>query len=261
MSGKMKLASWNVNGIRACVKKGFLDWLEKEKADVICIQETKAQPEQLDKNFLEHKKYNFHFGVCDRKGYSGVATLLKNNITPINIIEGIGKKKFDIEGRTLTIELEKFFIINCYFPNGGREHERVRFKMQYCKEIELFIKNLQSEKNKPVIICGDFNTAHEEIDLKNPKTNQNTTGFLPIERKWVTNFIKSGFTDVFRQLHPQEPDHYTWWTYRGDCRSRNVGWRIDYFFVQKMYLKHVKKSYHRPEVLGSDHCPVILELN
>lgn len=256
---KIKLASWNVNGIRACVKKGFVNWVKENSWDIICLQETKFShsdykhfPEEISK----FNDYHQYFSSSKKKGYSGVGILTK--IKPIRIIEGIDEKKFDDEGRTLTLEFSNFYLTSSYFPNSGREHERVSYKMEYCKAILHFLKKLQ--KKKPVIICGDFNIAHTPLDLKNPKSNINTSGFLPIERKWLDVFIKNGFCDVFRHQYPDSADQYTWWTYRGDCRKRNIGWRLDYFFTSKNFIDHVQNVYHQADILGSDHCPVAIEL-
>lgn len=256
---KIKLASWNVNGIRSCVKKGLVEWIKDNSWDIICLQETKFTHndyKQFPEEVRQLESYHQYYSSAVKKGYSGVGILTK--IKPIKIIEGLDEKKFDDEGRTLTLEFSDFYLTNSYFPNGGREHERISYKMEYCKEILGFLKKLQ--KKKPVIICGDFNVAHTEIDLKNPKGNIKTSGFLPVEREWVDLFIKNGFSDVFRLHNPTSTDHYTWWTYRGDCRERNIGWRIDYFFTSKKFIKNIQKIYHQPHVLGSDHCPVILEL-
>lgn len=257
---KKKLSCWNVNGIRACVKKGFVDWVRKEKPDFICLQETKFQhhsESEIPDDIKKLKGYSQYYFSGLKKGYSGVAIYTKEK--PIKVFLGINEKKFDNEGRVLTLEFSKFYLTNAYFPNGGEENKRVPFKLQFCKKYHAFIKKL--EKKKPVIICGDFNTAHEEIDLARPKQNQETTGFLPIERKWMSDFIKSGYVDTFRHLHPDQKNHYTWWSYRMNARAKNVGWRLDYFFVSQKLESKIHKVYHRTNVHGSDHCPVILEMN
>ncbi len=256
----LKITSWNVNGLRACVKKGFSDWLEADKNHIICLQETKLQEEQIPIEVKEHKKYESYFSHAKKKGYSGVAVLCKKTHLPLKVTEGLGQKKFDDEGRTLILEFDSFILFCCYFPNGQRDHNRVPYKLSYSKAVAKKALELKEKTKKEIIITGDYNTAHHPIDLKNPKTNTKTTGFLPIERKWMDDFIKQGFNDVFRLKHPEEENHYTWWTYRGDCRKRNIGWRIDYFFTTKDLVQKVKKSYHQPEVLGSDHCPITIEL-
>lgn len=253
-----KLASWNVNGIRAVYKKGFVDWFDRELPDFTCLQEIKAQRDQFPIELLDKKNIFIEIFSAEKKGYSGVALLSKD--VPVNYWRGLGVKEFDIEGRTLIAEYKNFILYNCYFPNGQRDLNRVPYKLAFSDEVMKHALKLKKKLNKPVIICGDYNTAHCEIDLANPKTNTKTTGFLPEERAWIDKFISKGFHDVFRMKHPDENGYYTWWTYRGDCRERNIGWRIDYFFTTEELLKKVLNCYHQPEVLGSDHCPIILEL-
>lgn len=254
----MKLASWNVNGIRACINKGFIKWLEKQALDVVCLQEIKAQLDQLPEIFKDHPKYNLTVSSGDRKGYSGVATLVKKDL-PHTSIPFIGIEKFDKEGRCIITEFEDFVLFNGYYPNGQRDHGRVDFKLEYSEAI--LQKALEyREKGKPSILCGDFNTSHQEIDLANPKTNKKTTGFLPIERQWLDRLIDHGFTDSFRHFFPHEKGAYTWWTYRNKCRERNIGWRLDYFFVDKNLLPRIKEVGIQSQTLGSDHCPVFLEI-
>ncbi|MFZ4715171.1 MAG: exodeoxyribonuclease III [Bacteriovoracaceae bacterium] len=256
---KKKLASWNVNGIRACVKKGFVDWLKKEDADYVCLQETKFQHHVIDEMPEELKiltKYNQYYFSGLKKGYSGVAIFCKEK--PLKVIEGLGIKKFDDEGRVITLEFKDFYLANAYFPNGQNENVRVPFKLEFCKKIHSFLKKL--EKKKPVILCGDINTAHQAIDLKRPKQNEDTTGFLPIERAWVSKFIDDGFIDTFRIKNPETVDAFSWWSYRMNAREKNVGWRIDYFFVSSKLGKKIDKAYIQDKVLGSDHCPVVLTL-
>ena len=256
---KFKIGSWNVNGLRACHKKGFLEWLNTEKPHILGLQEIKANVEQLPEELTKLKKYNAYFFSAKKAGYSGVALYISKKLEH-EVTYGLGIKKFDDEGRSIIAEFEDFILINCYFPNGQRDHGRVPYKLDFSKAVAKKAKALKKKTSKPVIICGDVNTAHEEIDLANPKTNRKTTGFLPIEREWLTTFLKSGYFDAFRKFTPVENGHYTWWTYRGDCRQRNIGWRIDYFLTENSLEKQVKKCYHRPEVLGSDHCPIMLEL-
>lgn len=256
----LKMASWNVNGIRACQKKGFLDWVKKENFHIIGLQETKAHPEQLDDELINIKNYNSHFASAEKKGYSGVALYYKKSLGEVKVQVGLGIPKFDREGRTLIAEFDKIIVINGYFPNGQRDHNRVPYKLEYSKEVAKLALKLNKSRKKEVIIMGDFNTAHKEIDLKNAKTNKKTTGFLPNERKWMDDFISQGFTDIFRHKHPDQPDYYTWWTYRSDCRERNIGWRIDYFFITKNLVSATKSCAIQKDVLGSDHCPITLQL-
>ena len=257
----IKIASWNVNGIRACYKKGFLEWLNNEGPEICCFQETKSSEEQVPKEILEHPHYQGFYASAEKKGYSGVGILSSKKLSPPKVIFGLEEEKFDSEGRTLIAEYDSFILFNCYFPNGQRDHGRVPYKLEYCRLIEKKATELKEKTGKPIIIVGDYNTAHKEIDLKNPKGNLKTTGFLPEERQWIDDFIEKGHTDIFRELHPKEEGHYTWWTYRGDCRERNIGWRIDYFFITKKARSWVQKCYHRPQTLGSDHCPIVLELH
>ncbi|MEE2743593.1 MAG: exodeoxyribonuclease III [Bdellovibrionota bacterium] len=260
MAKSIKIASWNVNGIRACYKKGLLDWLNNESPHICCFQETKSSENQVPQPILEHPNYYNVYASAEKKGYSGVGILSSKKLPLPNVTYGLDEEKFDCEGRTLIAEYDSFILITCYFPNGQRDHGRVPYKMEYCKLVEKKSAELQKKSKKPVIITGDYNTAHKEIDLKNPKANINTTGFLPIERKWIDDFIEKGYIDIFRESHPEEEGHYTWWTYRSNCRQRNIGWRIDYFFITEKIRPWVKKCYHQPETMGSDHCPIFLEL-
>jgi exodeoxyribonuclease-3 len=254
----MKILCWNVNGIRACAQKTFLHWLEREDADLVCVQETKAHPDQLGEDLLSPLGYMSTWDSAEKKGYSGVANF--SRLPALSMTKGIGIDKFDREGRTLVTEFQDFFLINAYFPNGQRDHARVSFKMEYCEEFSALCQDLR-KKGKELVICGDFNTAHHEIDLRNPRENQNTTGFLPIERKWLTRFIeREGFLDIFRLTNPA-PHQYTWWSYKPGVRQRNIGWRIDYFFISPDLRSKVKAVYHEPGIMGSDHCPIVLELD
>lgn len=260
MSKALKISSWNVAGIRACEKKGFLDWIEESKPDIICLQETKALPEQLSEALVTPEGFSALYAPAERKGYSGVATWVRDGIEAKHKI-GLGIEEFDCEGRTIISEFSNFFLINCYFPNGKRDHSRVPYKLEFCREVAKQALALKKKYKKEVIITGDYNTAHHEVDLANPKTNKKSTGFLPIEREWMDEFKEQGFTDLFREFtDPQENGHYTWWTYRGDCRARNIGWRIDYFWSTNGLLEKVTDCDHSPEVLGSDHCPINLYL-
>ena len=252
----MKLLSWNVNGLRACAQKGFLRWLEQENADFVGLQETKAHPDQITAELRNPTSYQSIWDSAEKRGYSGVATYLRHE--PLSVQKGLGETSFDCEGRTLTVEYRDFFLINAYFPNGQRDHKRVPFKMAYCQAMVEHCERLRAKKE--VIVCGDFNTAHQEIDLRNPKQNVETTGFLPIERAWIDHFIALGYVDIFRVQNPK-PFQYTWWSYRPTVRERNIGWRIDYFFVSKSLARFVKRAYHQPHVFGSDHCPIGIELD
>ncbi len=255
----IKINTWNVNGIRACQKKGFLPWFKKQNAEIVCLMETKAHKEQLDKKLLSPSNYYSYFAEAVKKGYSGVALYSKKTLSRPKITIGLNKKIYDNEARTIIAEYPKFIILCCYFPNGGREHKRVPYKLSYSKEILKSALKLKKKTKKEIIITGDVNTAHNEIDLKNPKENSNTSGFLPIERKYIDELLSKGFYDIFRILHPKKIDKYTWWSYRNNCRERNIGWRIDYFFITKNLIKKIKKVYHQEKIKGSDHCPITLE--
>lgn len=252
----MKLISWNVNGIRSVYKKGFLEWFATESPDILCLQETRAELEQFPRELIDNNEYKIFHSSAKKKGYAGVATISREKILDTKKIE---KHEYDNEGRVLVHEFSEFFLLNCYFPNGQRDHARVPYKMEFCEFILDKINKLQ--KIKPVIITGDFNTAHFPIDLANPKSNTNTTGFLPLERAWMDKLVNQGWIDIFRQHHPNQEGQYTWWSNRPGCRERNVGWRIDYFFISPSLLPRVKSAKILSSVLGSDHCPVLLELN
>lgn len=245
----MKLISWNVNGIRACVNKGFKDFFKNIDADIFCIQETKCQPEQINLNF---EGYYSYWNSAERKGYSGTAIYTKKE--PINVSYGIGIEEHDREGRVITLEFEKFYIVTIYTPNSKRELERLSYRQIWEDEIRKYLLNLN--KIKPVIMCGDLNVAHKEIDLKNPKTNRGNAGFTDEERAKMTELLQSGFTDTFRYLYPDVKDAYTWWSYMGHAREKNVGWRIDYFIVSNDIKGNIKNAMIYQEIEGSDHCPV-----
>ena len=251
----MKLISWNVNGIRSVYKKGFVEWFTKESPDILCLQETKADLIQFPDALRELQGHQVLHSSAEKKGYSGVATFSREKILDTKKFE---KHLYDCEGRVLIHEFEKFFLLNCYFPNGQRDHKRVPYKMEFCEDLLLKVNQLREKK--PVIITGDFNTAHTEIDLANPKTNTKTTGFLPLERAWLDKFISHGWVDVYRHFHPNKPGCYTWWSNRPGCRQKNIGWRIDYFFISESLLPMVKSAEILPNILGSDHCPIVLEL-
>ena len=249
----MKLISWNVNGIRACINKGFKEFFEKEQADIFCVQETKCQPEQVE---LEFKGYKSYWNSAQKKGYSGTAIFTKKE--PISVKYGIGKEEHDKEGRVITLEYEKFYIVTIYTPNSKRELERLSYRQVWEDEIRNYLLNLN--KSKPVIMCGDLNVAHKEIDLKNPKTNRRNAGFTDEEREKMTKLLEAGFTDTFRYLYPDKENEYSWWSYMGRAREKNVGWRIDYFIVSKQIENKIKEAKIYQEILGSDHCPVGLEI-
>ena len=253
---KIRILSWNVNGIRAAYKKGFLDWFKNEKPDILCLQETKAHPEQLTEDLLNVDGYASYFSSAERKGYSGTATYTK--INPEKVQNGIGVKEFDNEGRFLVTDFSDFILFNIYFPNGKAKKERLDYKMDFYNA---FLKHLKKllKQGKKIIICGDVNTAHKEIDLARPKANEKISGFLPIEREWIDKLLESGFIDTFRVFN-QKPDQYTWWDMMTRARERNVGWRIDYFFVSENLRNNLKNAIILPEVMGSDHCPVGIEL-
>ena len=251
-----KLISWNVNGIRACYKKGLNNWLNTTQPQIVSLQETKAHKDQLPEELLSPKDYHVWYAEGVRRGYSGVALFSRKDLPKPEVEIGLGIKKFDDEARTIIAEYPDYFLINGYFPNGQRDLGRVPFKLEYSEEVVLHAMALEENTGKPVIITGDFNTAHKPIDLANPKTNTKTTGFLPEEREWMNTMLERGFIDTFRHFHPDEEGHYTWWTYRNNCRERNIGWRIDYFFVTKSMIKNVSDAFILPEVMGSDHCPL-----
>ena len=249
----MKLVSWNVNGIRACITKGFEDFFKEANADIFCIQETKCQEGQVQ---LEFDGYKSYWNSADKKGYSGTARFTKK--VAISVKYGIGIEEHDKEGRVITLEFEKFYMVNIYTPNSKRELERLEYRQVWEDEIRKYLLNLN--KSKPVIMCGDLNVAHKEIDLKNPKTNRRSAGFTDEEREKMTALLEAGFTDSFRYLYPTKENMYSWWSYMRKAREKNVGWRIDYFIVSKDIEKQIKEAKIDTEVYGSDHCPVELEI-
>ncbi len=249
---ELKLISWNVNGVRAVRRKGFLEWLYQETPDMLCIQETKAQPEQLDEELKQPQGYQAYWNYPERAGYSGVATFSREE--PRSIRYGFNIAGFDTEGRVLVTEYPTFTLLNIYFPNGKKDAERLRYKMDFYDVFLDFAGGLKAA-GKKLVICGDVNTAHKEIDLARPKANENISGFLPVEREWIDKFIARGFVDTFRYFN-QAPDQYTWWDMKSGARERNVGWRLDYFFVSENLLPSVTTAFIKSEVMGSDHCPV-----
>lgn len=265
-SEKIKLSTWNVNGIRAAFAKGLEEYLEKSRPNLLCLQEIKAREDQTIE-LLESVRKNYHcvFHSAKRAGYSGVMTLIDRNLMKtfneeIKIENGIGDDLFDDEGRMQIITTPKFIVFGGYYPNGQRDHSRVDYKLDFSERVLQKAQMISDQTNLPVYLCGDFNTAHKEIDLKNPKSNINTTGFLPHERAFIDKMIANGFYDLFRETHPNKLDAYTWWTYRGDCRDRNIGWRLDYFFGNSKAREQLLSVTHRSEIKGSDHCPVEIEI-
>lgn len=254
----MKLVSWNVNGLRAVINKGFANFFIEIDADIFCIQETKMQKEQIDDNMQQiFKGYYSYWNSAVKKGYSGTAVFSKKK--PINVTYGIGIEEHDQEGRVITLEFDKFYLVNCYTPNSKRELERLDYRMVWENEFRKYL--LKLDKKKPVILCGDLNVAHNEIDLKNPKTNRRNAGFTDEERGKMTELLSSGFTDSFRFLYPNKEDCYSWWSYMFHAREKNAGWRIDYFIVSKSIEDKIKDSYIYSDIMGSDHCPVGLEID
>lgn len=255
----LKLYSWNVNGLRAVHRKGiFLDWLERTQPDILCLQETKCRPEQLSEEVLHPPGYYTYWAVAERGGYSGVALYSKR--PPLSVQVGLGIPEFDSEGRTLVADYGDYALVNAYFPNGSRDHVRVPFKMQYKADFLEYIERLR-QAGQSVIFCGDVNTAHRPIDLARPRQNQNTTGFLPIEREWLDRVIERGYLDAYRTLHPDTAGAYTWWAQVTYSRQKNVGWRLDYFFVSDDFWACVLDASIHPDVSGSDHCPISLTLD
>ncbi len=252
----LKIISWNVNGIRAVIKKGFIEWLEKENPDILCVQETKAWKEQLDDSILNIGNYQSYFAQGIKKGYSGVAIYTKQN--PIQVKIGLGEEKFDNEGRTLIAEYEDFVLYNIYYPNGKRDNTRLQYKLDFYETFQKSAEQMLAN-GKKIIICGDVNTAHKEIDLARPKENQNVSGFLKIERDWIDRFLSAGFIDTLRMFN-QNPEIYTWWDQVTRARERNVGWRIDYFFISENLKNNIKNAFTLPEIMGSDHCPVGIDI-
>ena len=254
----MRLISWNVNGIRAVHKKGlFLGWMEEEQPDVLCLQETKAHESQLTDAIKQVEGYTSWFSMPERKGYSGVALYTKEE--PRSVGFGLGVERFDNEGRTVVADFDDFVLLGIYFPNGKRSAERLRYKMEFYDAFLDYVENLRQE-GRSVVVCGDVNTAHKEIDLARPKENEKISGFLPEERAWLDTFLERGYVDTFRQFN-QDPGNYSWWDQMTRARDRNVGWRIDYFFTDADFASNLTDGFILPEVMGSDHCPVGIEIS
>lgn len=247
-----RILCWNVNGIRAIEKKGFVKWLQKESPDMLCIQETKASPDQLSKALLSPPGYQAIWASAEKKGYSGVVTYSKAK--PVSSASGIGIPEFDSEGRIVVTENPGFILFNVYFPNGKQSQERLDYKMDFYRRFLAHIEKLRKQ-GRNIVVCGDYNTAHKEIDLAHPKENEDVSGFLPIERTWMDELVNAGYVDTFRHYH-HEPNQYSWWDYKTKARERNIGWRIDYFFVSKELMPKVKDAFILSKVGGSDHCPI-----
>jgi len=256
MSKIIRILSWNVNGIRAVYKKGFLDWLAQEQPDILCLQETKASKEQLSEQLISPGDYTSYWSSASRKGYSGVAIYTKTPALDVTNVMGI--PEFDQEGRFLRVDFERFVLMNVYFPNGKMGTDRLKFKLDFYDAFLNYIEKLR-EQNRPVIFLGDVNTAHQEIDLARPKENSKVSGFLPIEREWIDDTIAKGYLDTFRKLNG-DLVQYSWWDMKSGARNRNIGWRIDYVFVSPDLEKDVKRAFILTEIQGSDHCPVGIDL-
>jgi exodeoxyribonuclease III len=253
----MRLVTWNVNGIRAAVRNGFWSWLSEAQPDIVCLQETRIHPEQLTPKMCQPPGYHAFWHAGERRGYSGVATLSREQ--PLDVREGFGQPRYDVEGRTLLTRHGDLTLVNVYFPNGGRGYQRVQYKIEFYDALLAFCCKLQSEGER-LIVCGDFNTAHQPVDLARPKENAKTSGFLPEERAALSRWLDAGFVDVYRRIYPDLRE-YTWWTYRFDARARNIGWRLDYFLLTEDLLPILRDVRILAEVEGSDHCPVALDLD
>ena len=249
----IRLISWNVNGLRACVGKGFEDIFRELDADFFCLQETKMQAGQLD---LQFDGYHSFWNYADKKGYSGTAIYTRHE--PLGVAYGIGIDEHDHEGRVITLEMPQFYLVTVYTPNSQDELRRLDYRMQWERDFQNYLLKLNA--HKPVVVCGDMNVAHEEIDLKNPKTNRRNAGFTDEEREAMTRLLDSGFVDTFRRLHPDEVT-YSWWSYRFRAREKNTGWRIDYFLVSESLAPHVAEAKIHTQIMGSDHCPVEVDLD
>jgi len=256
MAKTFKIISWNVNGIRAAHKKGLIDFIKKENPDILCVQEAKAMIEQLPEELVNVEGYEFYMSSAERKGYSGVAIFTKHK--PNKVATTFGRSYKDNEGRILSLEFDEFTLFNIYFPNGGGESHRFDYKLEFYNETLKYMKRLKKRTN--IILCGDINAAHTEIDLARPKENQKSIGFLPIEREWITSFLNAGFLDTFRMFN-KDGGNYSWWDMKTRARERNVGWRLDYFFVNKEIEKNVKCASILSDALGSDHCPILIKID
>jgi exodeoxyribonuclease-3 len=254
----VRLVSWNVNGLRACARKGFLSWLQRDQPDIVALQEVRALPEQLDPELFRPDGYSAHWNPATRKGYSGVGLLSKQ--LPLSVeTQAMNEPSYDSEGRLIVSDHGDFLLYSVYFPNGGQDLQRVPYKLEFSEAVLQHAGRARAA-GRSVVICGDFNTAHQEIDLANPRSNTGNTGFLPEERAWVSRVLDRGWIDIFRTLHPDEPGHYTWWSNRRGVRERNIGWRIDYYLISPDLAPRVVSANHQTDVLGSDHCPIELVL-
>jgi len=252
-----RLLSWNVNGLRSAGRKGFADWVKKERADVLCVQETKAEAQQLPDELKKVPGYAAEFVSAEKKGYSGVGSYAA--VEPKGVERGLGIPEYDREGRVLVFRFPEFTLFNVYFPNGKQSPDRLAFKLRFYEDFLKTLDRRRKRGEKNLVVCGDVNTAHKEIDLSRPKENKDVSGFLPIERAWIDRLLEDGFVDTFR-VFEQGAGHYTWWDMMTRARERNVGWRLDYFFISESLRPHLQRAAIRPEVTGSDHCPVELEL-
>jgi len=253
----MKIISWNVNGIRSVAKKGFREWFDQADADIVCLQEVRAQEEQIPSDLAEIPGYTRYWCSAEKKGYSGTAIYSRVPVDGVHY--GFQEEEFDREGRVIAVELGDVVLYNIYFPNGGAGEDRLDFKLRFY---DAFLEKSEEwrAKGRSVITCGDFNTCHQEIDIARPKENSTKSGFLPVERAWIDKYISHGYIDTFRHLHPDTMHAYTWWSNRGGARERNVGWRIDYFFCNQDFIGKVKSAEIHPDEMGSDHCPISLEI-
>lgn len=253
----LRLLSWNVNGVRAAHRKGFLTWMMKSKPDILALQETKAEPAQLPEELLKPASYGVDWHWGEKKGYSGVATF--SQPTPMRIDRGFEMKEFDNEGRVLTSVYDDFILFNIYFPNGKRDATRLKFKLDFYEAFLKVVERYRKKGEDKIVICGDVNTAHKEIDLARPRENRNISGFLPEECAWIDRLVEAGFIDTFREFQ-KDGGHYSWWDQQSRARERNVGWRIDYFFVSENLRPRLKNAFLLPDVMGSDHCPAGIDL-
>ena len=253
----MKILSWNVNGLRAVYKKNFKEWFSCEDANIACVQETKADLSQFPQGLKQIKGYELYLSSAEKKGYSGTAVWTRHK--PDKTSFSLGAKRFDREGRVIHLAFKRFDLLNVYFPTGGASDERLRFKLDFYNAFLKYLLKLKSEKRN-LIFCGDVNTAHQEIDLARPKANQDVSGFLQVERDWITKLISHGFVDTFR-VFDKSGANYSWWDYKTRARERNIGWRIDYFFISESLKRHLKKAFIQKDIMGSDHCPVGIEID
>ena len=246
-----EILSWNVNGLRAVLKKGFIEWFERAQPDVLCVQESRVLPEEIGASEREPKGYTSYWMPAKKRGYAGVGAYVRKE--PLSV-SNLGKKNFDDEGRVQLLEYNEYTIVNAYFPNSQPERKRIEYKLKFCDAMRRLCNRLVKQGTN-VILCGDYNIAHTEIDLARPKANENNPGYLPEEREAMTKFLKAGYVDTFRHFCP-EPGHYSWWSYRANARAKNIGWRIDYHCVNKEFISRVKNARIHADVMGSDHCPV-----